>query len=91
MVMTSIDVKIRHVFGDTPITEASIGAAPPGNSIAQSQIRYFNQMSHSLFIPNVFVSAIFRLISNCTRDMALATLDVYCLRECTNCTRNSTC
>ena len=35
MVMASIDVKIRHVFGDTPITEASIGAAPPGNSIAQ--------------------------------------------------------
>ena len=23
------------VFGDTPITEASIGAAPPGNNIAQ--------------------------------------------------------
>ena len=35
MVMASIDVKIRHVFADTPITEASIGAAPPGNSIAQ--------------------------------------------------------
>ena len=35
MVMASIDVKIRHVFGDTPITEASIGAAPPGNSIPQ--------------------------------------------------------
>ena len=35
MVMASIDVKIRHVFGDTPITEASIGAAPPENSIAQ--------------------------------------------------------
>ena len=26
MVMASIDVKIRHVFADTPITEASIGA-----------------------------------------------------------------
>ena len=36
--MASIDVKIRHVFGDTPITEASIGAAPPGNSIAQCSI-----------------------------------------------------
>ena len=35
MVMASIDVKIRHVFCDTPITEASIGTAPPGNSIAQ--------------------------------------------------------
>ena len=35
MVMASIDVKIRHVFADTPITEASIGAAPPGNNIAQ--------------------------------------------------------
>ena len=30
-----IDVKIRHVFGDTLITEASIGVAPPGNNIAQ--------------------------------------------------------
>ena len=35
MVMASIDVKIRHVFADTPITEASIGSAPPGNNIAQ--------------------------------------------------------
>ena len=40
MVMASIDVKIRHVFGDTPITEASIGAAPPGNSIAQWVYRF---------------------------------------------------
>ena len=23
------EAEIRHVFGDTPITEASIGAAPP--------------------------------------------------------------
>ena len=29
MVMASIDVKIRHVFADTPLTEESIGAAPP--------------------------------------------------------------
>ena len=35
MVMASIDVKIRHVFADTPLTEESIGAAPPGNNIAQ--------------------------------------------------------
>ena len=35
MVMASIDVKIRHIFGDTLITEASIGAVPPGNNIAQ--------------------------------------------------------
>ena len=35
MVMASAEAEIRHVFGDTPITEASIGAAPPGNSIAQ--------------------------------------------------------
>ena len=26
MVMASIDVKIRHVFADTPLTEESIGA-----------------------------------------------------------------
>ena len=51
----------------------------------------YNQMSHLLSIRNVFVSAIFRLITNCTRDMALAKLDVYCLRESTNCTRNSIC
>ena len=51
----------------------------------------YNQMSHLLSIRNVFVSAIFRLITNCTRDMALVKLDVFCLRESTNCTRNSTC
>ena len=28
-----------------------------------------DQMSHFLSIPNVFVSAIFRLITNCTREM----------------------
>ena len=33
--MASAEAEIRHVFGDTPITEASIGAAPPGNNIAQ--------------------------------------------------------
>ena len=27
--------QVRHVFGFTLITEASIGAAPPGNNIAQ--------------------------------------------------------
>ena len=27
--LASAEVQIRHVFGDTPITEASIGAAPP--------------------------------------------------------------
>ena len=42
MVMASIDVKIRHVFADTPITEASIGAAPPGNNIAQCMLYYSN-------------------------------------------------
>ena len=38
MVMASIDVKIRHVFADTPLTEESIGAAPPGNNIAQCSL-----------------------------------------------------
>ena len=33
--LASAEAKIRHVFGFTSITEASIGAAPPGNSIAQ--------------------------------------------------------
>ena len=36
----------------------------------------YNQMSHLLSIRNVFVSAIFRLITNCTRDMALVKFDV---------------
>ena len=35
MDLASAEAEIRHVFGDTPITEASIGAAPPGNNIAQ--------------------------------------------------------
>ena len=29
MDLASAEAKIRHVFGDTLITEASIGAAPP--------------------------------------------------------------
>ena len=41
MVMTSIDVKIRHVFTDTPLTEESIGAAPPANNTAQWLIYFF--------------------------------------------------
>ena len=43
----------------------------------------YNQMSHLLSIPNVFVSAIFRLITNCTREITPL--------ESTNCTRNGTC
>ena len=35
MDLASAEAEIRHVFGDTPITEPSIGAAPPGNNIAQ--------------------------------------------------------
>ena len=29
MDLASAEAEIRHVLGDTPITEASIGAAPP--------------------------------------------------------------
>ena len=29
MDLASAEAEIRHVFGDTPITEAGIGAAPP--------------------------------------------------------------
>ena len=53
MVMASIDVKIRHVFADTPITEASIGAAPPGNNIAQWSLIDLTDYS---FLPNSLVS-----------------------------------
>ena len=35
MDLASAEAEIRHVFGFTSITEASIGAAPPGNNIAQ--------------------------------------------------------
>ena len=42
----------------------------------------YNQMSHLLSISNVFVSAIFRLITNCTREITPP--------ESTNCTRNGT-
>ena len=33
--LASAEAEIRHVFGFTSITEASIGAASPGNNIAQ--------------------------------------------------------
>ena len=35
MDLASAEAEIRHVFGFTSITEANIGAAPPGNNIAQ--------------------------------------------------------
>ena len=38
MVMASIDVKIRHVFADTLITEASIGATSyPGSFFGEGK------------------------------------------------------
>ena len=49
MVMASIDVKIRHVFADTPITEASIGSAPPGNNIAQWWIQTQSNTTNKSF------------------------------------------
>ena len=60
MVMASIDVKIRHVFADTPLSEESIGAAPPGNNIAQWPGRIANIIRH--------FSTSFRLVCVCCRS-----------------------
>ena len=36
--LASAEAEIRHVFGDTPITEASIGAAPPDTLVKLSAL-----------------------------------------------------
>ena len=41
MDLASAEAEIRHVFGDTPITEASIGAAPPDILVKLSAINAF--------------------------------------------------
>ena len=38
MDLASAEAEIRHVFGDTPITEASIGAAPPDILVKLSEV-----------------------------------------------------
>ena len=48
MDLASAEAEIRHVFGDTPITEASIGAAPPDILVKLSdwismEIRHFDR------------------------------------------------
>ena len=63
MDLASAGAKIRHVFGNTPITEASIGAGPAGNSIAQwlvpsviKDTTDFLKKLHNLgFIPNTAI------------------------------------
>ena len=46
MDLASAKAEIRHVFGDTPITEASIGAAPPDILVKLSDIiLFFDQYS----------------------------------------------
>ena len=41
MDLASAEAEIRHVFGDTPITEASIGAAPPDILVKLSGLSQF--------------------------------------------------
>ena len=40
MDLASAEAEIRHVFGDTPITEASIGAAPPDILVKLSDFKF---------------------------------------------------
>ena len=50
--LASAEAGIRHVFGFTSIAEASIGAAPPGNSIAQwsgGKVPQFSVLSRELY------------------------------------------
>ena len=47
MDLASAEAEIRHVFGDTPITEASIGAAPPDILVKLSGL-YLSGASMSL-------------------------------------------
>ena len=47
MDLASAEAEIRHVFGDTPITEASIGAAPPDILVKLSGL-YTQQYIHDV-------------------------------------------
>ena len=44
MDLASAEAEIRHVFGDTPITEASIGAAPPDILVKLSGTQPFREL-----------------------------------------------
>ena len=55
MDLASPEAEIRHVFGDTPITEASIGAAPPDILVKLSGLRperRFAPLARGLSISN---------------------------------------
>ena len=66
MNLVSAEAEIRHVFGDTPITEASIGAAPPdilvklsGSNISEvshmtrTMLKYLTLSNHTGYITAV--------------------------------------
>ena len=52
MDLASAEAEIRHVFGDTPITEASIGAAPPDILVKLSARSMYDVIE--LIRPNLF-------------------------------------
>ena len=51
MDLASAEAEIRHVFGDTPITEASIGAAPPDILVKLSGLAPFLRASRLFLAP----------------------------------------
>ena len=50
MDLASAEAEIRRVFGDTPITEASIGAAPP-DILVKLSARSMSTQSGSFGVP----------------------------------------
>ena len=67
MDLASAKAEIRHVFGDTPITEASIGAAPPDILVKLSacDMLYFETCNFTLNIFQAFVFTYFKQEQQC--------------------------
>ena len=57
MDLASAEAEIRHVFGDTPITEASIGAASP-------DILLVKLSGVTIIFPAFFIVVVFKMAAN---------------------------
>ena len=76
MDLASAEAEIRHVFGDTPITEASIGAAPPdilvklsvGNQFCKSPPLKWLQRWRRVLSPDVIKLSGYCVSNSCHRD-----------------------
>ena len=73
MDLVSAEAEIRHVFGDTPITEASIGAAPPDILVKLSDREPILQIAAIKIASNMAA----RAFSRCNKAQWLRSVRTY--------------